>query len=180
MTWQTQSTRVVYENRWIRVREDTVQGPHGIGIYGVLEMQHPAVFIVAVNDDDRVCLLTLDRYPTGGRSSEVPAGGSDGESPLIAAQRELLEETGYEAADWTSLGIMNALNGIANAPEHVFLARELTQIRDATSTQDEEGIDLVEWVPFSEVLARVADGRITDGETIAALTYAGIHLGRFT
>ncbi|MBA8816454.1 8-oxo-dGTP pyrophosphatase MutT (NUDIX family) [Microbacterium halimionae] len=179
MAWHTQSTRTVYENHWIRVREDEVVGPHGTGIYGVVEMQHPAVFVVAVDERQRICLLTLDRYPTNERSSEVPAGGSDGESPLIAAKRELLEETGYEAADWTWLGQMNALNGIANAPEHVFLARALTTATDATTSQHEEGIDLVEWIPFPEVLERIADGSITDGETIGALMYAGIHLGRF-
>lgn len=177
MAWMTRSSRTVYENRWIRVREDEVTGPHGDGIYGVVTMQQPAVFVVAMDADDRICLVELDRYTTG-RSLEVPAGGSDGEDPLIAAQRELLEETGVTAANWELLGRMNALNGIADAPEHVFLARDL-QIADATSSQREEGIEAVRWVPFAEVLGLVADGGITDGETIAALAFASIHLGRF-
>jgi hypothetical protein len=65
MTWQTRASRTVYENRWIRVEENDVVGPHGEGIYGVVEMQHPAVFVVAVDDDDRVCLVSLERYTTG-------------------------------------------------------------------------------------------------------------------
>ncbi|RWR16114.1 NUDIX hydrolase [Microbacterium enclense] len=177
MAWTTRSTRTVYENRWIRVHEDAVTGPDGDGIYGVVKMQQPAVFVVAVDDEERVCLVELERYTTG-RSLEVPAGGSDGEDPLIAARRELREETGVTAASWQHLGGMNALNGIADAPEHVFLARDL-QIADATSSQREEGIEAVRWVPFAEVLGLVADGGITDGETIAALAFAGIHLGRF-
>ncbi len=177
MAWTTRASRTVYENRWIHVREDEVTGPHGDGIYGVVRMQHPAVFVVALDEEDRVCLVELERYTTG-RSLEVPAGGSDGEDPLVAAKRELLEETGVTASEWISLGRMNALNGIADAPEHVFLARGLKTM-DATQSQSEEGIDAVRWVPFAEALARVADGTIADGETIGALALAGIRLGRF-
>jgi 8-oxo-dGTP pyrophosphatase MutT (NUDIX family) len=177
MSWTTRATRTVYENPWIHVREDQVTGPHGDGIYGVVRMQHPAVFVIALDDEDRICLVELERYTTG-RSIEVPAGGSDGEDPLVAAQRELLEETGVTASDWQYLGRMNALNGIADAPEHVYLARGLS-MTDAAASQHEEGIDAVRWVPFAEVLTLVADGEITDGETIAALAFAGIRLGRF-
>lgn len=176
MTWRTKDSRIVYENPWISVREDAVTGPAGDGIYGVVSMRHPAVFIVALDEQDRVCLVTLQRY-TVGRSVEVPAGGSDGEDPLLAAQRELLEETGIQAATWTPIGVMNALNGVTIAPEHVFLAEGLSAAEG--SVQEEEGIDEVSWVPFEEVLERIADGRINDGETVAAIAYAAIHLRRF-
>lgn len=178
MSWQTNDSRLVYENPWISVREDAVTGPAGDGIYGVVTLRSPAVFVVALDDEDRVCLVTLERY-TVGRSIEVPAGGSDSEDPLVAAQRELLEETGMRAAEWTAIGTMNALNGITVAPEHVYLARGLTSAGDADAAQDAEGIEEVCWVPFAEALAMIADGRITDGETVAALAYAGIRLGRF-
>ncbi|MDQ1117680.1 hypothetical protein QE406_003689 [Microbacterium testaceum] len=82
------------------------------------------------------------------------------------------------ASDWQYLGRMNALNGIADAPEHVYLARGLS-MTDAAASQHEEGIDAVRWIPFAEALTLVADGEITDGETIAALAFAGIRLGRF-
>ncbi|PVE79091.1 NUDIX domain-containing protein [Microbacterium testaceum] len=177
MTWTTRATRTVYENRWIHVREDEVTGPHGDGIYGVVRMQHPAVFVVALDDAERICFVELERYTTG-RSLEVPAGGSDGEDPLVAAQRELLEEAGVTASEWHDLGRMNALNGIADAREYVFLARGLT-VTDAAASQREEGIDAVRWIPFADALALVAEGRITDGETIGALALAGIRLGRF-
>ena len=182
MGWVTRATETTYENAWIRVREDRVTSPSGQeGIYGVVSMRHPAVFIVALDQDERVCLVTVDRY-TVGTTTEVPAGGSDGEDPLLAAKRELREETGLEAEEWTALGTMNALNGIAEAPEHVYLARALRSIADGETTaaaQAEEGIQSVEWVPFATVLARIADGSISDGETIAAIAKAGIRLGRF-
>ncbi|WP_295780469.1 NUDIX hydrolase [uncultured Microbacterium sp.] len=177
MSWTTRATRTVYENRWIHVREDEVTGPHGDGIYGVVRMQHPAVFVVALDDAERICFVELERYTTG-PSLEVPAGGSDGEDPLVAAQRELLEEAGVTASEWQDLGRMNALNGIADAPEYVFLARGLT-VTDAAASQREEGIDAVRWIPFADALSLVAEGRITDGETIGALALAGIRLGRF-
>jgi 8-oxo-dGTP pyrophosphatase MutT (NUDIX family) len=169
----------VYENRWIAVREDRVAGPAGEGIYGVVRMQHPAVFVIAVDEDDRVCLVTLDRYPTGNRSIEVPAGGTDGESPREAAERELREETGLRAHALTEIGFMYALNGIADAPEHVFLATGLAPAPGAdTADRQDEGIDEVSWVPFTEVFEMIRDGRITDGETIAALMFAAIERGR--
>lgn len=176
MTWRTDDSRVVYSNRWISVREDAVTGPAGPGIYGVVTVRHPAVFVVAIDADDRVCLVTLERYTTG-RSIEVPAGGSDGEDPIVAARRELREETGMEADEWEELGRMNALNGVTEAPEHIFLARGLHAV--GGDEQAEEGIEQVSWVRFGDVLAMIADGRITDGETIGAIAYAGIRLGRF-
>lgn len=183
MAWRTLESRLVYENPWIRVREDRVVRPdESDGIYGVIEMQNTAVFVVAVDDDDRVVLVDIDRYTTGPSSIEVPAGGTDGEDPLVAAQRELLEETGLAADEWTAIGGMYALNGVAVAEEVVFLARHLhdaasTAAVDATQAAD--GIDGVRRVAFGDVLRMIAAGEIRDGESIAAISLAGIHLGRF-
>ena len=124
--WVTRASTTVYENPWIRVREDQVDCPDGTpGIYGVVEVRNDAVFIVPVTDGDEVVLVEVDRYATGTLSLEVPAGGSDGEELLLAARRELSEETGLVADRWDRVGSMYALNGICHAPEHVFLARGL-------------------------------------------------------
>lgn len=180
MSWQTLDTRTVYENRWIRVREDEVVRPDGSrGIYGVVDVQQPAVFVVALTAAEEVVLVSLQRYTIGRRSLEVPAGATDGEDPLVAAQRELREETGLVAASWKPLGAMNALNGVANAPELVFLATELSD-GGSGDERAEEGIDAVLRVPFGEALQRIGTGEIVDGETIASLALAGIALGRFS
>ncbi|QAY70888.1 NUDIX domain-containing protein [Xylanimonas protaetiae] len=182
MAWTTRTSRTAYENRWIRVREDEVVMPDGHdGVYGVVELRNEAVFVVALDDEDRVLLVDVDRY-TVGRSLEVVAGGSDGDDPLVAAQRELREEAGLEAATWVRIGAMDALNGVCVAPEVVFLARGLrpaVSAEELAATHAEEGIAATRWVPFPEVLGMVARGEIRDGETMAALALAGVRLGRF-
>lgn len=179
MSWPTSKRTTVYENPWITVTQDAVTRPDGsAGIYGVIEVRHPAVFVVALTDADEVLLVTVDRH-TVGPSVEIPAGGTDGEDALEAAQRELAEETGYAASCWRRIGQMSALNGIARAPEAVFLATGLSRSAAVDDTaRSLEGIDAVHRVPLAEVLAMVQDGRIRDGETIAALLFALLELGR--
>ena len=145
-------------------------------MYGVVEVRSPAVFVVAVTDADEILLVTLDRYTTGRSSVEVPAGGSDGEDLLVAAQRELREETGHAARDWRALGEVHSLNGVADAPGQVFLATGLELVGGAET--DAEGIDAVRAVPVPEVLAMVARGEITDNESLGALLLGLVALGR--
>lgn len=175
--WSTLASRVAYENPWIRVREDEVRRPDGTpGVYGVVEVRSPAVFVVAVTDADEILLVTLDRYTTGRSSIEVPAGGSDGEDLLVAAQRELREETGFAAREWRALGEVQSLNGVADAPGQVFLATGLEVVGGAET--EAEGIDAVRTVPVAEVLAMVARGEITDNESLGALLLGLVALGR--
>lgn len=184
MPWPVQTSKVVYDNPWIRVHEEQVVRPdQASGVYGVVEVKRPAVFVVALTDADEVWLLTVDRH-TVGPSLEVPAGGSDEEDLLESARRELAEEVGLAARDWVELGRLDSLNGVCRAPGAVFLATGLSSApgREAeamtASEQRREGITGPRAVPVAQVLDLVRGGEIRDGETLAALLLALVHLGR--
>lgn len=177
MGWETVSTRVAYQNPWIRVREDQVLRPDGEpGVYGVVEVRSPAVFVVPVTEADEIVLVAVDRYALGGISWEVPAGGTDGDEPQVAAGRELREETGLAARSLTDLGAVHSLNGVAHAPGRVVLATDLYPVGGAE--QEVEGITGVRTVPIPDLLAMIAAGEITDNESLGALLLALVHLGR--
>lgn len=177
-SWQRRTSRTAYENPWIRVREDEVVRPDGsAGVYGVVEVRHPAVFVVPLTADDEVVLVEVDRYPTGDPASlEVPAGGTNGEDPLEAARRELREETGLVAEDWQEVGRTRALVGVADAPQVVYLARGLSYAGGEDHVAD--GIVATHRLPLAEVLARAGRGEITDDASLACLLLVLVALGR--
>jgi 8-oxo-dGTP pyrophosphatase MutT (NUDIX family) len=173
--WERLSSKIVHTNPFYQIREDTVIKPNGLqGFYNVVE-KRDAVFIVALDEEQNVYFVELYRYTNDNMSIEIPAGGSDGQDPLVAAKRELQEETGLIAKSWKSLGFVHSTNGFVSGKNHVFLAQDLTQAN--AHGQEEEGITKVFKVPFAEVLRMIKDGKITDSETITPLMLAGLELG---
>ena len=168
--WRTLDSRVVYRNPWIVVREDKVIRPDGNdGIYGVVEMV-PCCGTLAVSDDDQVALVNQWRYVHGRMSLEIPAGGSEpGETLLETATRELAEETGLAAGNWTSLGSIDTNNGSTIGISHMFLARNLSPT--AQNLQGDEQVELV-WMPFADALGLAMSGEITDAVSVAAILKA--------
>jgi 8-oxo-dGTP pyrophosphatase MutT (NUDIX family) len=169
--WKTRSSRTVYENAWLRLREDDVLRPDGqAGIYGVVELR-PSVGVIALNARREIVLVGQWRYPLGRYSWEMPRGGSmPGESDLEAvARRELREETGVEAGRWESLGAVDVNNGVTTDVEHLFLA---TDLQDGEAHQDpEEEIEL-RWLPFDDAVQMILRGEITEVCTVAAILLA--------
>ena len=166
--WETLGSKVVYENAWIRVREDAVLRPDGQpGIYGVVETRM-ATGVMAVTEAEEVYLVGQYRYALGEYSWEIIEGGSDaGESALQAAQRELQEEAGLVARDWVALGDeIHLTNCYSNERGYIFVARDLTEV-GATPDGTEE-LQLRK-VPVAEALAMVDSGEIKDAITIMAL-----------
>lgn len=175
--WVRHTREVVHANPWYRVERDAVTRPDGRPGEYFTVVSEPAVFVVAADDDDRIVLVRLYRYTVGRWSLEVPAGRTDGEDPLLAAQRELAEETGLHATRWQHLGMLHPANGLLAEDNHVYLA---TGLSDAGVDQAEltaEGIAEIRWVSRQDAWALVGDGTITDGQTVAALALAGLVLG---
>lgn len=172
--WRTVSTRPVYDNPWISVREDeVVRADGGDGIYGVVHYKNVAVGVLPV-EDGHTYLVGQYRYPLDVYSWEIPEGGCpEGEEPLEAAKRELREETGFEAAQWRRLGEAYLSNSVADEWAVWYLATGLT----AGEARPEAGEVLqLRRVPVAEAVEMALDGRITDSLSILALT--GYALGR--
>jgi 8-oxo-dGTP pyrophosphatase MutT (NUDIX family) len=166
--WRQLSSRIAYENPWIRIREDQVIRPDGKqGIYGVIEIR-PSVGVVAIDEQDCIVLAGQWRYTVNRWSWEVPRGGSAaGETDMLAvAQRELREETGLEAAAWQLLAAVDLNNGVTTDVEHLFLATDLRFVGDA---QEGDEAIVTRRVPFEQALAMVMDGQITEVCSAAAI-----------
>jgi ADP-ribose pyrophosphatase len=163
-------SRRIHEGRAVHLDLERVLLPNGHEVE--LEIvRHPGgAAVVAVDDGGRVCLLRQDRHAAGGWLWELPAGKLDeGEPPLATARRELAEEAGVSATEWTPLGRMISSPGVFTEVVHLFLARQLAPARAAP----EHGECLeVHWIPRQEVVARALAGDIEDAKTVIALLRA--------
>lgn len=165
--WVTLSSRKVYDNAWVSVREDAVIRPDGReGIYGVVHYKNIAVGVLAV-DGDSIYLVGQYRYPLNLYSWEVPEGGCPaGENPLDAAQRELKEETGLRAACWEKLGEAHLSNSVSDEYAVWYLATDLTQ--EESSPEGSEKL-IVRRMAFDEALEWALSGKITDSMSVMAI-----------
>ncbi len=175
--WQRLSSKIVYQNDYMSVHEDQVITPNGRStVYGWVETR-PAVFIVALNDDHKVCLIEQERYTTGATSWEIPAGNIDGEDEIDAAKRELAEEAGLHADRWERLTHdINPFGGFAAVRNITFVATGLHQVREPLGGTNDT-ITAKRWVSWAELKKIIAAGEITDAQTISAVALAGLHLG---
>ena len=166
-TITTLSSREVYCNRWMRVREDEILRSNGTkGIYGVVDKDECAIILPL--DQGRVWLVEQFRYTIQERALELPQGGWERavENPEELARGELKEETGLAAAQMTYLGTPWVAYGFTRQKIHVFLATGLTQ---TANDPDAEEHDLeVRSVAVSEFERMMLDGEIRDICTLAA------------
>ncbi|GAA3206948.1 NUDIX hydrolase [Microbacterium terregens] len=155
---------LVYEGSVWDVRSDTVR--YGDGEMVRQYVDHPgAAAIVAIDDDQRVLLIQQYRHPIRRRDWEIPAGLLDvaGESPLQSAQRELIEEADLTAAEWEPLLSVYTTPGGNDEVVHVFLARGLSPVGTAHAREAEEADIRVEWIPLSDAVTGVLEGRLRNG-----------------
>jgi ADP-ribose pyrophosphatase len=163
----------IFEGRVIKVSVDTVELPNGVRL--PLEIvRHPGgAAAVAIDADNRVCLLHQYRHAAGGYIYELPAGKLEpGEPPDVTVKRELVEEAAVSAARWESLGAYFSSPGVFTEVIHLYLATELAPAESSPETGE---VFQVEWWPLELAVARARSGELTDGKTVIGILRAAAH-----
>jgi ADP-ribose pyrophosphatase len=168
--WTTLSTRPIYRNKWVALREDVVALPNGRStIYGVLTCGS-CVGVLPFLDPDTVLLIQQYRYVAGRVTWEMPTGGMhETETMEAAAQRELAEEIGYRANLLRHVCTYHTSKSVVDETAHLFIGTDLVQ---ADLPLDETEFIAVRPWPFTEVLHMVLSGEIVDSMTIIAVLHA--------
>jgi 8-oxo-dGTP pyrophosphatase MutT (NUDIX family) len=168
MSWKKLSSRVIYENPWMTVREDAVINPGGgKNDYGHVHFKNLAVGILPIDEDGNTRLVGQNRYTLGSYSWELPMGGAPlDEDPLAAAQRELREETGLLASTWNELMRVHTSNSITDEAGIVYIATDLEQ--GDTDPEPSEDIT-IRSLSIDEAIEMARQGEITDAISVAAL-----------
>jgi ADP-ribose pyrophosphatase len=168
--WTPLSTKPIYSNKWLSLREDLVQLPNGrTTIYGVVTCGQ-CVGVLPFVDPDTVLLIQQYRYVARRVTWEMPTGGVHaGEALETAAQRELTEETGYRAKRLTHVSTYHTSKSVMDETAHLFLGEDLVQ---AESPPDDTEFIEGRPFPFADVLRMVLAGEIVDGMTIIAVLHA--------
>jgi ADP-ribose pyrophosphatase len=163
------SSKVVYENRWMTVREDQLERADGsAGLYSVVE-KSPSAVVIALEGGE-VVLIEQYRHPVGQRFWELPQGAWDGAEqdpdPEQLARGELAEETGLRAGRMEWLGRLYFAYGISNQPFDLWLATELEQ-GEQQLEPEEEGLRVARF-SLARVEEMLRHGTIADSATVAA------------
>lgn len=166
------SRREIFHGKVVQLHVDQVALPDGSTSYREI-IDHPGgVGILALDDRNRVALVTQYRYAMGCTLREIPAGKREpNEPPEITARRELSEEVGAEAENWQFLGEVIPSPGCYAEKLYLYLARGL---RFGAAHPDEGEFLEVEWVPFDELLAGCLDGTVRDGKTVVGVLKARV------
>lgn len=156
------STQTIYESDWISLYADKVKMPQGdiIDTYHRLHYPHESVCVVIYNDQDEILMIQSKRYITGRLEWEIPAGRvEDAESPVDAARRECLEETGCILENPVYLCSQYPNNGMSDLRIHIFAAR----VQAEESVWDENEVNCKKWMKRDDMMDRMKNGEITCG-----------------
>lgn len=169
--WQVVSEKLVYHNAWITLTEfDVINPSGGKGIYGKVHFKNLAVGVLPLDEQLNTWLVGQYRFPLDQYSWEIPEGGGlRGIDPLESAKRELLEETGLVATEWSPLVEMHLSNSVSDEYAIIYLARGLEQ---RTAEPEETEQLQVKKVSFEEAYQLVEQGIITDSMSVAAILKA--------
>jgi ADP-ribose pyrophosphatase len=168
--WRTVTSRDVYANPWIRVREDVAEMPDGrTTLYGVVQCR-PCVGVLPFLDERTVVLVGQYRYVARDFSWEMPTGAiAAGESEETAVQRELAEEAGYQATRLVKLCRFHSSKSVMEETAHIYLAEGLRPVAHAA---DETEFIEVRPFDFDDVVRMVEASEIVDAMTVVAVLHA--------
>lgn len=172
--WTIVQRNEVYRDAWMSVRMDNVLRPDGLpGTYSTVRIK-PGVCVIPVSDDG-TCYMTKEfHYAVGRDTIEGISGGiEDGETPELAASRELVEEVGIVAGKLLDLGVVDPLTAALRSPTQMFLATDLRFTQ--SSPESTECIERVEF-PFEKVLQMVIENEITHAPSCVAILKANLIL----
>lgn len=173
--WQTLSSKIVYENPWMIVHEDETINPAGAKtMYGYVESKSASVYVVPIDENGDTYIVKQHRYAIKRDTWECVAGRTDGEATIVAAKRELLEETGLEANDIHVIGEIQTANGMTTFKSTVCIARKLKKVTDQLDQTD--GIMAAEKVSLSRVRKMILAGDIKCSQSIAVFLMATAYL----
>ncbi len=164
----------VFTGRVIEVNIERVALPNGTT--ADLEIiHHPGgAAVVALDEQDRICLLRQFRHAAAGWVWELPAGKIDNrEPPLQTARRELEEEAGMAAGSWRTLGDYLSSPGVFTEVVHLFLATQLTPL---PPRPEEHEVFEVHWLPFTDALRMARSGELRDGKSLVGVFRAAEHV----
>ncbi|RVU01826.1 NUDIX hydrolase [Mucilaginibacter limnophilus] len=166
--WKTLSSAEKYDNPWINVTQYEVINPSGNpGIYGKVHFKNLAIGVIPLDEDMNTYLVGQYRYPLNAYSWEIPEGGGPlGVDALESAKRELLEETGLKASEWTEVQRMHLSNSVSDELAIIYLARNLEQF-EAEPEETEQLV--IKKVTFEEAYLMVLNGEITDSMSVAGI-----------
>ncbi|BBZ76285.1 NUDIX hydrolase [Mycolicibacterium anyangense] len=172
--FDTVSSETVYRGKILALRTDQVRMPGGKTAARDVVEHFGAVAVVAVDDDRRVAMVYQYRHPVGRRLWELPAGllDAEGEDPAVTAARELHEEAGLAAEQWSVLADMVTSPGFSDEAVRVYLARGLTHI-ERPEADDEEADLTLHWVDIEHAAQQVLAGEIVN--SIAAVGILAAH-----
>jgi len=174
---QMVSSQTIFEGKIVKVTLDQARLPDGRLAEREVVYHPGGVAVLALEEDGTVYLVRQFRYPIQRELLELPAGKLDHgtqEDHLLGAKRELSEETGLEASDWTYLGSALASPGFCDEELHMYLARGLR--KTGQHLDEDEFLDVVT-MPFDQLAGQVMDGTITDGKTVSTTLKVKVLLG---
>lgn len=166
--WKTLSKTEIYDNPWIKLTEYEIINPAGgKGIYGKIHYKNHALGILALDADNHIWLVGQYRYVLNKYFWEIPEGGGPlDKDRLESAKRELLEETGLVASEWSELQAIHLSNSVSDEYGMIYLARGLEQ--HEAQPEDTEELQ-VKRISLEDAYQMVISGEITDSISIAAI-----------